>query len=105
MSVWILVALSVLLGGIAIQHIYMAIKPVKDGEKQELGEVFSHGEGPFFILALLFTFLAWCSEKFFPKRCQLAAFRLISLLMAVSLIALIFLMWNLDIVADFLKSL
>ena len=105
MPLWILIALSVLLGGIAIQYIYAAIKPMKDGEKQELDEVFSHGEGPFLILALLFAFLAWCSEKFFSKRYQRAAFRLISLLMAASLIALIFLMWNLDIVADFLKSL
>lgn len=105
MPLWIIVALTVLLGGIAIQYIYVAIKPIKDGEKQELEEVFSYGDGPFFMLGFLFSFLFWCSEKILPGRFQLAAFRLISLLMAASLIGLIFLIWNLDIVADFLLSL
>ncbi|WP_404466730.1 hypothetical protein [Planococcus rifietoensis] len=68
-------------------------------------EVFSYGDGPFFIFGLLFSFLFWCSEKFFQERFRIAAFRLISLLMAASLIGLIILIWNLDIVADFLLSL
>jgi len=105
LPLWIIVALTVLLCGIAIQHIYVAIKPIKDGEKQDLEEVFSYGDGPFFMLGFLFSFLFWCSEKFFPWRFQLAAFRMISLMIESSLIGLIFLIWNLDIVADFLLSL
>ncbi|MDN5710358.1 MAG: hypothetical protein L0G95_13025 [Planococcus sp. (in: firmicutes)] len=105
MPQWAVYILTILLGGIAIQNIYVAIKPIKNGEKQELEEVFSYGDGPFFVVGFLFSFLFWCSEKFFPERLQLAAFRLISLLMAASLIGLILLIWNLDIVADFLLSL
>lgn len=105
MPLWILIALSVLLGGVAIQNIYVALKPMKNGEKRELEEVFSYGEGPFFVLETLFAFLIWCSDKYFPDRCKLAAFRLISLSMAASLIGFILLLWNLDIVADFLRSL
>ncbi|MGM0896981.1 MAG: hypothetical protein ACQEV0_03725 [Bacillota bacterium] len=105
MPQWAVYALTILLGGIAIQNIYVAIKPMKNGEKQDLEEVFSYGGGPFFMFGLLFSFLFWCSEKFFPENYQLAAFRLISLLMAATLIGLIFLIWHLDIVADFLLSL
>ncbi|MDE0582529.1 hypothetical protein ON064_05670 [Planococcus sp. A6] len=105
MPQWAVYILTILLGGIAIQNIYVAVKPMKDGEKRDLEEVFSYGEGPLFIFGSFFSFLFWCSEKFFPERFQLAAFRLISLLMAASLIGLIFLIWNLDIVADFLLSL
>lgn len=102
---WAVYVLTLLLGGIAIQNIYIAIKPMRDGEQQDLEEAFSYGDGPFFILGFFFSFLFWCSEKFFPERFKLAAFRLISLLMAAILIGLIFLIWNLDIVADFLLSL
>ncbi|WP_404334572.1 hypothetical protein [Planococcus rifietoensis] len=105
MALWIIIALTVLLAGIALQNIYVAFKPIKDGEKRDLEKVFSYGDGPFFIFGLLFSFLFWCSEKFFPERFRFAAFRLISLLMAASLIGLIILIWNLDIVADFLLSL
>ncbi|RLJ90759.1 hypothetical protein DFR62_0910 [Planococcus citreus] len=105
MPLWGIIALTVLLAGIAIQNIYVAVKPMKDGEKRDLEEVFSYGEGPLFSFGLLFSFLFWCSEKLFPERFQLAAFRLISLLMAASLIGLIILIWNLDIMADFLLSL
>lgn len=105
MPAWIIIALTYIFGSVAIQNIYVAVKPMKDGEKRDLEEVFSYGEGPFFIFGLLFSFMFWCSEKFFPENYQLAAFRLISLLMAASLIGLIFLIWNLDIVADFLLSL
>lgn len=105
MPLWGIIALTMLFGSIAIQNIYIAIKPMKDGEKRDLEEVFSYGDGPFFVLGFLFSFLFWCSEKFFPERFRLAAFRLISLLTAASLIGLIFLIWNLDIVADFLLSL
>lgn len=105
LPVWLIILLTLIFGSVAIQHIYVAVKPVKDGEKRDLEEVFSYGDGPFFIFGLLFSFLFWCSEKFFPERFRLAAFRLISLLMAASLIGLIILIWNLDIVADFLLSL
>lgn len=105
MPLWIIIVATLLLGGIAIQNLYVVVKPLKDGEKRDLEEVFSYGDGPFFIFGLLFSFLFWCSEKFFPERFQLAAFRLVSLLMASFLIGLIVLIWNLDIVADFLLSL
>ncbi|MGB6778442.1 MAG: hypothetical protein WBE33_06750 [Planococcus citreus] len=105
MPQWAVYILTILLGGIAIQNIYVAVKPMKDGEKRDLEEVFSYGEGPLFIFGLLFSFLFWCSEKFFPERFQHVALRLISLLMAASLTGLIILIWNLDIVADFLLSL
>ncbi|MBT2581273.1 hypothetical protein [Planococcus sp. ISL-109] len=104
MPLWASAAFTLILGSVAIQNIYVAFKPLKNGEKRELDEGFSYGDGPFAVLGLFFTFAFWCSEKFFPDRYQLLAFRMVSLLMAASLIGLIFLVWYADVVMEFLLS-
>lgn len=104
MPLWASVAITLILGSVVVQNLYIAFKPMKNGEERELEEVFSYGDGPFAVLGLFFAFAFWFSGKFFPDRYQLLAFRSVTLLMASSLIGLIVLVWNLDTVADFIMS-
>lgn len=104
MPLWASAAITLLLASVVVQNLYIAFKPIKNGEERELEEVFSYGDGPIAVLGLFFAFAFWFSGKFFPDRYQLLAFRSVTLLMASSLIGLIVLVWNLDAVADFIMS-
>lgn len=104
MPLWASAAITLLLASVVVQNLYIAFKPVKNGEERELEEVFSNGDGPFAVLGLFFAFAFWFSGKFFPNRYQLLAFRSVTLLMASLLIGLIVLVWNLNAVANFMLS-
>lgn len=105
MPLWASAAITLLLASVVVQNLYIAFKPIKNGEERELEEVFSYGDGPFAVLGLFFAFAFWFSGKFFPDRYQLISFRVITLLMAALMVGLIGVVWNFDAVADFMLSL
>lgn len=104
MPLWASAAITLLLASVVVQNLYIAFKPIKNGEERELEEVFTNGDGPFAVLGLFFAFVFWFNGKFFPDRYQLVSFRVLVLLMAALMAGLIGVVWNLDTVADFMLS-
>lgn len=95
MELWISWLGTVFFGYFALTSIYAGLKSYKKGDEKEFDEVFSYDDGVFAFMGLVFEFILWGSEKLFPERFQLLAFRIIAILISFFMLGVVYLFWYL----------